>query len=254
MVRIAQASIDERGRASGGQAGNQSGRELNISNWHSGFTAVYRAKVPAVGERIAAAMEAAVANRNIGYDQMERLTLAKEAQKAGWNLSKITTPCETDCSALVAVCVNAAGIPVATTMYTGNQERLLLATGQFTKLTGSGYTTSSEKLRRGDILWKSGHTAVVVSAGESAGTGKTETKIAAAKSRDDSLAGKYVISVPGLHIRAGAGKDKVSLGILKEGQAVYNYGYFTVYDGVRWLLVQTGGMSGYVSLNFIERA
>ena len=44
-VYIGQASIDEHGGIKNGQAGNQSGRELNKSGWYSGgWTLLIRAK------------------------------------------------------------------------------------------------------------------------------------------------------------------------------------------------------------------
>ncbi len=64
-VYIGGASIDERGKASGGQAGNQSGRELRRQAYydHAKEWYVFRAKSPAVREDIALAMERAIANR-----------------------------------------------------------------------------------------------------------------------------------------------------------------------------------------------
>lgn len=165
MAKIGQASIDERGRTSGGKAGNQSGRELNIRDWYrGGWTHVIRARDPAAREKIAAACEAAVANRSIGYDQGQRTTLYDEAKKAGWDVSKISTPCETDCSALVAVCVNAAGIPADKSGYPRRMPQGYLATGAFDVLTGAKYTKESGQLLRGDILVKKGHAAIVVEA------------------------------------------------------------------------------------------
>ena len=113
-------------------------------------------------------MEQACANNKIGYDQSQRTTLYTQAKACGWDLSKITTACETDCSALVAVCVNAAGITVSKDIYTGNEKAALVNTGKFTVLTGSKYISSSTYLKRGDILLASGHTAIVLSNGSGA--------------------------------------------------------------------------------------
>ena len=110
-VYIGQASIDENGGIHGGQAGNQSGRELNRSNWYNGgWTLLIRAKDPKTAEKMAKACEAGVANKNIGYDQWQRNTLRAEAKKVNWNLAAIKTPSETDCSAFMAVCAEAAGV------------------------------------------------------------------------------------------------------------------------------------------------
>lgn len=166
-VKIGHASIDENGKARGGAAGDQTGREVCTRDWYSkNWNKVIRAKNSKIAEKIAKAMEAACANNNIGYDQNQRTTLFVQAQAKKWDISKITTKCETDCSALVAVCVNAAGVSVSKDIYTGNEAKALKATGKFDILTDSKYLTTDKNLKRGDILLNEGsHTAVVLSNG-----------------------------------------------------------------------------------------
>lgn len=169
-VRIGHASIDEKGKASGGAAGAQNGKEVCTRNWYNaGWEFLARAKNTAVAERIVLACEAGCANVNIGYDQNQRNTLNTQAKKVDYNLSKITTPCETDCSAFVSVCVLAAGVDLD---YLGNLpttrtlQSKLYKTGEFEILTESKYLTGSDYLRRGDILCKAGsHTVMVLDSG-----------------------------------------------------------------------------------------
>jgi murein L,D-transpeptidase YcbB/YkuD len=47
-------------------------------------------------------------------------------------------------------------------MYTGNEKQLIEATGQFKTYDGKSYIDSDQKLKVGDILFKIGHSAVVV--------------------------------------------------------------------------------------------
>ena len=132
MVKIGHAHSDENNKSKGGKAGDQTAREVLVQDWYvykNGWSAVFRAKDTKIAENIAKAMEQACANNNIGYDQGQRTTLFEQAQKCDWNISKIAEKCECDCSSLVAVCVNAAGIPVSKDMYTGNQKSVLLSTG-----------------------------------------------------------------------------------------------------------------------------
>jgi len=167
-VLIGHASSDERGKYSGGQAGEQNGREVYTREYYDRpFLVVIRPKSEAIAEKIATAMEEACANSNIGYDQYQRTTLYTEAKKVGFNLSKVMTPCETDCSALVAVCVNAAGIPVSKDIYTGNEEQALLKTNQFDVVyKSSSIGADPSILKRGDILlYPYHHTAVALSDG-----------------------------------------------------------------------------------------
>ena len=72
MIKIGQASRDERGKYSGGKAGDQDGQEVAIRSWYNRpWNKVLRPKNPAIAGRIAAAMEDACRNDNIGYDQYE---------------------------------------------------------------------------------------------------------------------------------------------------------------------------------------
>ena len=169
-VKIGSARIDENGRAHGGKAGDQTGREVSSQSWylHSKGWRVFRAKNPSVAERIAQCMERACKNDKIGYDQYQRNTLYKVAEPLGFDTAKVTTACETDCSALVRVCIAFAGITgLPEGFRTGNMPSNLNKTGAFTELTGSKYQGQSTYLGRGDILVTktSGHTVVVLSNG-----------------------------------------------------------------------------------------
>ena len=169
-VYVCGASIDENGKAHGGKAGNQTGKELKKQKWykHSKGWRVFRAKRDEVAEKIAACAEAAVANLHIGYDQYQRNTLYKEAAKFGFDVSKVTKDVECDCSALVRVCCAFAGIMgLPEGFRTTNEPKNLLATGEFVELKGSKYTDQSLFLGRGDILCTAtqGHTVVVANNG-----------------------------------------------------------------------------------------
>ena len=165
-VKIGHASLDENKNAKGGNAGDQTKKEVCTREWYNKpWTSVIRPKNSAVAEKIAKAMEQACANDKIGYDQYQRTTLYAQAKANNWDLSKITTACECDCSSLVAVCVNAAGIAVSKDIYTGNELAALKATGKFDVYTTAKYISSDTYLKRGDILLGPGHTAIVLSDG-----------------------------------------------------------------------------------------
>lgn len=172
-VIIGSARIDENGTAHGGRAGDQTGKEVSTQNWYlsSKGWRVFRAKDPAQAEKIAQAMEAACANAHIGYDQYERGTLYKAAEAVGFDISRVTVDCETDCSALVRVCCAYAGIMVPN-FRTPDEPQKLLDSGAFIELKGTKYTDASDYLRRGDILdtKTQGHTVVVLSNGSKAGS------------------------------------------------------------------------------------
>lgn len=147
------------------------GREVSTEKYyvHSKGWVVLRAKDPEARERIAVAMEHACDNNDIGYDQSTRLTLFNNVKAAGFDPAKTTKKVNTDCSALVRVCVHYAGITVDN-FITSNEVSKLMATGAFEKFTDDEHCKSSDHLLRGDILdtRTKGHTVVVLSNGANA--------------------------------------------------------------------------------------
>ena len=172
-VRIGHASIDENGAATGGSAGDQTGKEVCTRDWYTkGWNVLLRPVRTDLAEKSAAAMEAACANPNIGYDQGGRNTLYAKAKAVGFDISKIDSGCECDCSSLVHVCAIAGGanLTYGNNGYTtSTMVRAFVASGDYIKLTGSEYLTSDKLLKRGDILVKEGsHTAMVLGNGSEA--------------------------------------------------------------------------------------
>ena len=172
-VKIGSARIDENGKAKGGRAGDQTGREVSTQSWylHSKGWRVFRAKSAEVAARIAQDMQWACDNSHIGYDQGQRLTLYDVAKPLGFNCNKVRTNCETDCSALVRVCCAYAGVKLPN-FRTPTEPAALLDSGAFVELKGAKYTDSDKYLKRGDILVTrtQGHTVVVLSNGSKAGS------------------------------------------------------------------------------------
>lgn len=255
-VKIGHASIDENNKANNGKAGDQTAKEVCTRNWYSKpWTSVIRPKDSAHAEKIAKAMEQACANDNIGYDQYQRTTLYTQAKALNWDISKITTACECDCSSLVAVCVNAAGIAVSKDIYTGNEKTALANTGAFTVLTDAKYIGKADYLKRGDILLGAGHTAIVLTNGDSVSTAtnsntandtpKVETTATEeVKAKDvarnflQPLTGTYTVTAWQLNVRHGAGTTKKIMTTIPKGTKVKCYGYYTQWMGSNWLYIQ----------------
>ena len=90
-------------------------------------------------------------------------------------MSKITTPCNCDCSSFVsAICV-CCGLPEATFFAGGNGcvtstiGPACLSTGKFRQYTDSKYTRQKDYLKRGDILCnRNQHVVIVLSDGSKA--------------------------------------------------------------------------------------
>lgn len=160
-VYIGSARIDERGKAAGGNAGDQKqagapdySGEVSQQKFyiHSKGWYILRAKSADIALKIAAAMITACNNKNIGYDQNGRLGVITYGTGA-----KVKTEC--DCSSLVRECVREAAGVDAGNFNTGNEKNLLLKTNLFDALSYSSGMT----LYTGDILVTKtkGHTAVV---------------------------------------------------------------------------------------------
>jgi hypothetical protein len=181
-VRIGHSSIDENGKAHGGQAGDSTLKEVCTRSWYNGnWHTVLRPIDPEVAEKMASACEAGCANDKIGYDQWQRNTLRTQAKAVNWDLSKITVPCECDCSSFMSVCAECAGIDIP--YYGGNAPTTssmvsaFSSTGEFKVLQESKYLTSDAYLKRGDILVKKGHTVMVHEDGERANVKEVTIKV-----------------------------------------------------------------------------
>lgn len=176
-VKIGSARIGENGRITGGRPGDQTGKEVSTQNWyrHSKGWRVLRCNIPEARAYIAQAMKNACANSDIGYNQNERNTLYSNVKSANFDTSKTTKKVNTDCSALVRVCVLYGLWKVGKEIsigdfYTANEASYLLKSGCFKELTGSKYTNSSSYLCAGDVLVTKtkGHTVIVLNDGSQA--------------------------------------------------------------------------------------
>ena len=170
-VYVASARIDENGNAYGGKAGDQSGKEVSSQVWyeHDKGWVLLRCIDPEKRKKIAKCMRDAYVNAFIGYDQHQRDSLYDAVKDKGFDVNTLEKAVETDCSALVRVCVCFAGIDCPN-FRTTNQASVLVNTGFFKKITDTKYTKSSDYLLEGDILVssKQGHTVVVLNDGAKA--------------------------------------------------------------------------------------
>ena len=184
MVMIAHAAINEKGKVSGGQAGDQNGKEVCIRSWYNRpWNVVIRLKDEEMRKRLAFAMKSAADNNTIGYSQQKRNTLLTFARFVNYDLSKVKTPCETDCSALVSVACMYAGIPENVLYRGGNCSTTSNLKARLkpysTLFTSKDYTQKPNKLEVGDILlYEGSHVAVVIAVDKPKAEPKVITDIA----------------------------------------------------------------------------
>lgn len=259
-VYIGNAVGDEHGQASGGEAGNQNGKELRTQPWYlnkKGWI-VLRPKDSAVASKLAYDMKAACNNTHIGYDQKQRNTLFDAASKVDYDCSKVTTACECDCSSLVRVCLWYAGIKVKN-FNTASEADVLMKTGKFEKLTGAKYTEQSAYLKTGDILITAmkGHTAIVLNDGD-----KAEKKTEAVPIPEPIPSPKptptpapkppistdpYVMVLGSVRVRKTAPNGVTLMIAHKFDMLPYLGETVTLYDGAKWYYVSTEKGNGYIS-------
>ena len=162
-IYIGHASKDENNKYTGGAAGDQTGKEVCKRTYYKHANGWYalRPKSVAHANAIVEAMQQAVDNPNIGYDQGERSDIMTSLKKYG-SLKKIAEPTECDCSSLVRACVYQATGKDVGSFTTANEASVLASSGLFENKF-SVYSSSS--LYNGDILvtQTKGHTVVVIS-------------------------------------------------------------------------------------------
>ena len=238
-VKFGSARIDENGNARGGAAGDQNGKEVSTQSWykHSKGWRVLRAIDPEARKKIAECMRKACENPNIGYDQGQRGTLYTAAEAYGFDVSKVEKKVETDCSALVRVCLAYAGIMVGN-FNTASQAKTLLATGKIKEMVGSEYTDKPDNLLEGDILVTrtQGHTVVVI---EGAG-GAKDTDIPTTNVPDTDVGNTVEIAAGSWNIRSGPSTEFPSVGIARGGEKYEkaetdNWVPLKIESGVGWI-------------------
>ena len=161
MIRIGSARIGETGGYKQ-VAGNQTGKELSVQDYynHSKKWDVIRLKNKKQRVLIAEAMIKAINNKNIGYDMTDRLSLLNACTSFNYDPSKVTVPCECDCSSLVRVCIAYATGKLLANFNTATEKTVCVKSGLFDAFE----LTDKSQLVVGDILCTrtQGHTVVVV--------------------------------------------------------------------------------------------
>lgn len=159
-IKIGHASWSEN-QSANGAPGDTDDKEVYISENYDVVsrlepTHVLRPRSKAIAEKSAKACEDACNNPCVGYSQSGRETFYLEAEKVEFDISKIKTKCNTDCSAFMAACAVAGGAKKSINgtwppAVSGLVERFK-ASEQYDVFTGAKYLKSTDYLKRGDIL------------------------------------------------------------------------------------------------------
>lgn len=257
---VVNASLDENGHISGGQPGDQTGREVRVQSWYNRpWNLMLRYNTDPTAAAYAAECAAKLANSNlVGYNQNTRMTLYNQLRNFNFDVDAYIASgrlTEVDCSSFVYT-VYAVALPFI--RYNGDAP----STGEmydaytswgFTPYRNSIYLDSPAYLNDGDILVYEGHhTVIAYDPGDDPPTPppgptphpgtivlkkKDIYATTGADSFDRTIAGRYVVDTD-LYLRNGPGILCRPLTVLPENAYVRNYGYYSKFLGKTWLYVQ----------------
>lgn len=144
--------------------------ELEIVPYYGPWDYVFRIRDAEKARQLAIIAEQTCRNPNVGYSQNNgaapRTTFYDALKAAGWDPTKINHPVNGDCSAGMAAWLNAVGVEIDRNMWTGSEKFLLEQSGWFLTLSDDIWSDSGDYLMPGDILLKSGHTALILDYGD----------------------------------------------------------------------------------------
>lgn len=262
MTRFAHAVCDEKGRIDGAEPGDQgykSKEEIRFAQYYAkndagkAWSWVIRARDAAMAEQIAGNMELIVKNQNIGYSQKHRMDWLNSALANGGDITMARG--DGDCSSIVTGSAYLAGARVPKSLATSTMLKAFKASGQFEILTDAIYIKSSEHLRRGDILLRIGHTAVMVDNGPKAWSEtvtEDEEPLPTGKAHRMIVADYHVIEgvkygvKEWCRVRSGPSTENDILGKAYLGE-IYD-AYAIVED---WYQINYKGRTGYIYKDFL---
>lgn len=241
-IKIGHSSIDENGRIAGGQAGDQTKKEVCIRTWYNGgWNVVLRPKTKELAEKSAKFVEDICANDFVGYDQNGRNGLYKYAKEVNFDGTKIKTKCECDCSSFMHTAAIAGGANIAygtNGATTRTMRSKFAASGKYEILTDSKYLTSDKYLKRGDIMVKEGsHTVMALENGSEISKPAAPTKVNVTYAVKIE-GGKILPAVKNLEDYAGIENKKITGIAMKVDQGNIKYQVHILGGG--WLPWVTG--------------
>ena len=225
------------------KAGDQNGgKEVSTQEYYVASKGWYvlRCKDAAKRKKIAEAMQKACDNNDIGYSQGSRNTLYNDIKDKGFDPSKTSKAVNTDCSALVRVCVNYAGITVGD-FITSGEASALVKTGQFEKLATDKYCKSSDYLMKGDILVTrtKGHTVVVLTDGRKA-------EYPAIDPTPSAETDSYTVTGDSVNVRYGPGTSYSISKTVNKGDTLEKV------DADGWTPVKVNGQVLWISSKYVK--
>ena len=160
---LVEAAHDENGNLSYGQPGDQTGDEVRRRKMGDDerFSYILRYPDKKIAESMAKDAEECAENDNIGYAQQGKDNYSSRYglyfAMQGKSFKDIIIPCNADCTALIADLAIHNGLKVSRFMWSGDELEVMTSAG-FEKI-----PFSLDRCEVGDVLWRQGHSAIVVS-------------------------------------------------------------------------------------------
>ncbi|MBQ7146034.1 MAG: hypothetical protein IJR95_04620 [Lachnospiraceae bacterium] len=220
--------------------------ELNIVPFYGGWEYVFRPISETAAERIAWLMEGAVENGDhIGYSQCNSDFPREGVFDALFGMAnpdtrKITSLVNCDCSSLAGACIYNSGeprlyIPELRAMWTGIERELLTSSGAFIELTDPLLLELGTGLKRGDVLLKTGHTAVAIDTDDHRDTYPV-----------------VICDCAFSRIRRGPGIEYDTMATMPAGTILQAEGRAVASEGGIWYRVIFDGRTGYTSALYAD--
>lgn len=256
MVIVGSARDNELGTGTGGQDGDQTGMECSMQDFyvHQYGWDLLRAYDKEVARKIAHNMVSICENDNIGYDFNRRKSLYNASKQYGFDASKVTVKCNTNCAGAVRDSVLYAGIDCPD-FWTGNEAVVLKSTGAFELITDSTKTSDPSFMKVGDILVskKSSHTVVVVSIEEEKGEEVTKMNDFEVYCNTEYV-GEYVVT-SGMNLRVFGGTNMKILDTIAKGEVCKCDGIYALETSKnkKWYHLHYKDLSGFGSEVLLKR-
>lgn len=112
-------------------------------------------------------------------------------------------------------------------------------------LTKAGYDYDKVQELVDELLKQSANASLITNGKE----------VTPAQSQDSSLGGEYKVAVDALNMRYTPNKltsDNI-IKVLRRGEIVKNYGFYTQFGNSKWLLIRQNDLIGWVSLSFLTK-
>lgn len=238
MPKIAEAYSDENKAARGGKRGDQTGKEIRVTDWYKrtgGWSVYLECTDLLLAEAAAFNAQLIAQDDSFGYNQDDRWSGYEEIVSDG-SIDEAEAG-DFDCASLCFAAYILAGLDIKPEGYTGNLERLFLETGKFVSYKDSEHLNSPDLAKRGGMyLTPKAHVLIMLEDGSAAGTATPEP------TQQQSVANgqKRVYAKGSVRVRKSP-IDGKTLATLHKGESLP---YISV-----WYAVDLDGETAYISAN-----